>query len=186
MSYLHQHIQFVKEQVEFQERMIKRYPGDTYRQTLHARTQARFAALAEDMERADRTLDEIASQPSPQLPLPLDASKPIRLGLMPKELEGLPDEVLKELSLSDGDKTEFAVLGLIDEAGGITSLDRLIIGLFRKTGEAHKRQNLVSKLYRMAQKEMIYNVPTKKGVYSTRPISEDEAARLFGGETADI
>ena len=39
-------------------------------------------------------------------------------------LSDLPDELMAELSISDSDKAEFAIVGLIDENGGIASLAR--------------------------------------------------------------
>jgi len=71
---------------------------------------------------------------------------------------------------------------LIDENNGLISLDQLIIGIWKKTGESVKRQALTSRLYRMSQKDLIFSVPTKKGVYSNRPISEEEATKMFSGE----
>ena len=103
----------------------------------------------------------------------------MRLSLSAEEVEGLPDEVLNELSISEGDKAEFAILGLIDEAGGIISLDKLIVGLWKKTGELHKRQSLISRLYRMGQKDMVFSVPGKKGVYANWPMSEGDIQRLM-------
>ena len=87
--------------------------------------------------------------------------------------------MLNELSISEGDKAEFAILGLIEEAGGIISLDRLIVGLWKKTGELHKRQSLISRLYRMGQKDMVFSVPGKKGVYANWPMSEGDIQRLM-------
>ena len=66
--------------------------------------------------------------------------------------------------------------------GGIASLDQILVGLYRNSGELWKRNTLTSKLYRMAQKGVVFQVPEKKGVYSTRRISEEDARRLFGLE----
>ena len=92
---------------------------------------------------------------------------------------------MQELSLSDGDKTEFAIVNVIEEAGGIISLDKLLIALYKKTGEIHKRNSLYSKLSRMASKNLIYYVPGKKGVYSTEQLTSDDVSRMFGGAKED-
>jgi len=175
MSFLQKYLGFVKEQVAFQQRMLLKFPDDEHRQRLHKAAEGKFRALADDLVVADKMLDELPVR-HPMSP------KAIRLSLTPQDLEGLPDDILQELSISSGDKTELTVLNLLEEMGGIATLDHLIIGLFRKTGEKYKRQTLTSKLYRMSQKEMIFSVPTKKGVYSNRSISEEEAKKLFSGD----
>lgn len=172
MSILQKHVPFVKEQIEFQERMATRYAENLFRANLHNATKAKFELLKFELEAVDKALDEHRTQISPA------PSGRLRLSLTPQEIEGLSEEVLKELSISEGDKTEFAIMSLIEEAGGITSLDRLIVGLWRKTGESIKRQTLTSKLYRMGLKDLVFNVPGKKGVYSNRRISEEEAVKL--------
>jgi hypothetical protein len=86
---------------------------------------------------------------------------------------------MSELSVSSADKTEYAILNLMEKAGGIMSLDQIIVGLYRTTQEIHKRQTTTSRLYRMAGKNLVFSVPNKKGVYSLEPISEEEAAKLL-------
>ncbi|MBI1330174.1 MAG: hypothetical protein GC166_09760 [Alphaproteobacteria bacterium] len=175
MSILQKHLAFVKDQVTFQTRMLDRFGSDSYRVKLHSESRQKFESLLADLESADKALDNAQSRPVP-------AQGQLRLTLSPEEIEGLPEDVLNELSISEGDKTEYAILSLIEDAGGIISLDRLIVGLFRKTGEKIKRQTMTSRLYRMAQKDMVFSVPTKKGVYSNRAISEEEALKLFSGD----
>jgi hypothetical protein len=177
MSMLAKHLSLVKEQMEFHQRMVGRYTTDPFRVALHNATAAKFQALEADLLEADEMLDRPAT-----LATQAPSNGVMRLALIPKEVEGLPEELLKELSISDGDKTEFTILSIIEEGGGIATLDRIIIGLYRKTGEIFKRPTLTSRLYRMAQKDLVFSVPTKKGVYSDRPISEDEAVLLFSGE----
>jgi hypothetical protein len=177
VSLLSKHMALVKDQSEFHRRMTDRFADNPFRSNLHKDTQAKFEALALDLLEADKLLDQRSepqlqrSQPSP--------SKQLRLALVPQEIEGLPDELIKELSVSEGDKTEFAILSIIEESGGIATLDRLLIGLYKRTGEIYERQTLTSRLYRMGQKELVFSVPNRKGVYSNRAISEDEVTRLF-------
>jgi hypothetical protein len=180
MSILHKHIPFVKEQIDFQKRMEEKFasedPSNSFRVSLHRASREKFMALAADLDIADKELDKPAPTVSQNKPM-----VSLKLSVSSEELEGLPEELLKELSISQGDKSEFAIINIIDENGGMASLDQLIIGVFRKTGETFKRQAMTSKLYRMGGKEMVFSVPTKKGVYSTRPISEEEAILIFGG-----
>jgi hypothetical protein len=98
-------------------------------------------------------------------------------------LNGLPEELIQELNITTGDKTEFAIINLMTEAGGIVSLDRMIVGLYRRTGEIHKRSALLNRLYRMIQKGSIYSVPGKKGVYSTEEMNEQQVEALFNQTT---
>jgi hypothetical protein len=172
MSILNTHNSFVKQQSEFHRRMAKKYAFDPKRQLLHISTAEKFEVLASDINDADKKLDD-----------PLFAPKPItleqQLNLFPKELDDLPEDLKKELSSSDADIIERLTLTLMEEAGGIISLDRILVGLYRKTGEINKRVTMTSRMYRMAQKGYVYYVPGKKGVYSVRKMSPEEATALF-------
>jgi hypothetical protein len=66
--------------------------------------------------------------------------------------------------------------------GGVLPLNKILIGLYRKTGVTHKRPALTSRLYRMVERGRLYNVPEQKGVYSITSINADEAKGIFGGE----
>jgi hypothetical protein len=99
---------------------------------------------------------------------PIVVNKEPRYSLSMKELENLPKELLDELSIKT-DSTEFAIIEIIETLGGAASLDQIIVHLYRKTGEILKRSPLTNRLYRMSQKEQVYSVPGKKGVYSVHP-----------------
>ncbi len=173
MSILAKHLAFVKDQAEFHDKMVEKFSAASFRGSLHKSTAEKFRALYVDLEGADKALDS----PSTQVQVP---SKGIQLSLSVNDIEGLPEELLSELSLTDADKTEFAIVNAIEEGGGIISLDRLLIALYKKTGEVHKRTSLYSRLARMANKNAIYYVPGKKGVYSTEQLSNEDALRIFG------
>lgn len=100
------------------------------------------------------------------------------LGLTPHDIDGLPEELIQELSISDADMADFGILSVVDEAGGILSLDKILIALYKKNGEIHKRTAVNSRIYRMIQKGLMFPVPSKKGVYSTRKISEEESDHI--------
>lgn len=174
MSILSKHLAFVNEQAGFHERRIE-HVGNSFKANLHKSTAEKFRALAADIEEADKALDNPPIPVAVRLPRP-----PSQLSLGIEELEGLPAELIQELSISDGDRTEFAIINAIEEAGGIITLDRLLIALFKKTGEIHKRTALTSRLARMANKNSICYVPGKKGAYSTDQLSIEDVARLFG------
>ena len=182
MSSLAKHLALVKEHVAIQNRLAKRYENDQKRSAIHVASRDGFIALLDAISQADAELDAAASirgsssEPS-QAPV---------LTLRPEELEGLPAELLAELS--EGaipDKADLAIINAIDQRGGIATLDQFMTGLYRTTNELIKRNTLTSKLYRMVQKGTVFPVPTRKGVYSTRRISEEETKRIFGAESQD-
>ncbi len=178
MSILNKHLEFVNAQLAFHERMAEKVGVASFRGTLHKGTSDKFKALAADMAEADKVLD------APPQAAPVQATPQrgaIQLSLNIDDLEGLPEDLVKELSLSDADKLEFEIVNSIEEAGGIISLDRLLIALYKRTGEVNKRTYLTSRLARMATKNAIYYVPGKKGVYSSEQLSNEDVARFFGG-----
>lgn len=175
MSILVKHIPFVNEQSAFHDKQMERFGSATFRGNLHKVTGDKFRALSADLEEADKALDlgpTIIEKPL--------AKRTVQLSLSIEDVEGLPEELIRELSLSDADKLEFEIVNVIEEAGGLVSLDRLLINLYKRTGDIHKRQFLTQKLARMAQKNTIYYVPGKKGVYSTEQFSSEDVARLLG------
>lgn len=160
MDILDKHIKFVNEQIAFHDKRAAQFTGD--RAKMHQQTADQFRELL-------GVLKSPQNGPAVQLH---------RLSLSPEDLEGLPQEQLDELSITSADKAEFSILALMEESGGIMSLDQVIVGLYRQTGTIQKRQTVTSRLYRMAQKELLYNVPNKKGVYSVRRLTQEELAKL--------
>lgn len=179
MSILQKHIAFVNEQIAVQSKLATKFEGQEWRHKLHTDSCENFRQLSVDLADADRQLDEYANNP-----LPRTETKPSRLSLAPEDIQGLPAELLEELS-SGADKTEFAIIQVINERGGIASLDQILVGVYKRTGEVFKRSTMTSRLYRMAQKSLVFSVPTKKGAYSTDALSESEVTRLLGGESQD-
>ena len=172
---LEKFIPFVKEQSAYHARMADVFGPNSRQPNLrrsqkHAESSAKFAELALEMESA-------AKNPAPA---PSATTKPQQLSLSFNEIQGLPDELLQELSISDGDRTDYAILQIIEECGGIASLDRILVGLYKATGEVMKRTTLTSRAYRMAQKGNLFSVPTKKGVYSTHELTEDQVSQILG------
>lgn len=168
MSIIEKHLPFVKEQQNVQEKLAKKFEADSWRAERHLKSALRFKELAEDMALLESPNKKTISQGNIFLSL--------------KDIEGLPEELIKELSFSDSDKMEFTIAGIIDEAGGVLSLDKILVGVYYKTREVIRRNVLISRLYRMAQKGMIFSVANRKGIYSTREMSEDEIKKLFGQE----
>lgn len=98
-----------------------------------------------------------------------DGSPARGFGLSPDDLEGLPPEVMAELNITAADKFESFIVSKIRQAGGVLSLDKLIIACYRERGEVHKRNLLNAKLYRMTRKRLLWSVPKKKALYTVDP-----------------
>lgn len=184
MSILAKHLPFIKEHIAVQEKLAKKFdPGSKYandfRYPLHVSNAERFKSLLDDISAVDEDLD---SRPSSGSTVP----KEFQLTLFPEEVDGLPQELLAELSESAlPDRGETLLLHVINDRGGIATLDQVLVGLYRKTGEVMKRTTLTSKLYRMTQKGTVFVVPSKKGVYSTRRLSQEDVAAMFGEDQQD-
>jgi hypothetical protein len=167
-------IGFVKEQIELQEKLSNKYSDQPFRQNLHSKTRQKFVELKEylEMEKdpSKALLGDVQRRRSP--------SRQVVLSL--KDLEGLPEELLKELNITESDRQELLIEDIITSGGGVLSLDKIIIELYRRTQEIIKRNTLISRLYRMSNKGIIYSLPGKKGLYSTYELSEHDVKRLFG------
>jgi hypothetical protein len=68
------------------------------------------------------------------------------------DLSGLPDELLKELNVSQADVLEGQILDVFQALGGSADLDQVLIGLYRKFQVVQKRRYLQNKLWRMVRK----------------------------------
>lgn len=175
MQKIEDYIGFVKDQVQVQDRLATKYDHEPYRHNRHVKARNSFAELADYLEKIkNRGLDFGDNS----LSRSLSAQKRIQLTF--EDLQGLPEELVKELNVTDTDKQEMIIEHIIAQADGVLSLDKILVELYKRTGEIHKRNTLISRLYRMAQKKMIYNVPGKKGVYSTYEIPEADAKKMFG------
>lgn len=174
MLSLTKYLPFVKEQMGVQQKMIEKFASEEWRVDLH---QNNFNCLQELLNSISEVDSYIRSLESTIEALKNNSNvnnhnSPIKtkanqLTLSFEEIKDLPEELLNELSISDSDKTEYVIQGIINENGGVASLDKILVGLYHKTKEVYKRTALTSRLYKMVQKEMAYNVPNKKGVYST-------------------
>lgn len=176
MSILQKHLAFVKEQEAFHLKQAEFYHSkkSNYRATLHQTTAEKFSALAIDVESADKMPD------APQADQQNISKHPIQWSLTMEDIEGLPDELVKELNLSATDKTEFAITTAIEKAGGIITLSKLLIALYKDTGVIYKRLDISTRMARMANKNIIYYVPGKKGVYSIEQLTSNGVAKIFG------
>ena len=174
MDNISQHIEFVKGQQAFHERQALRFAGDLRRMEQHTATAEKFKSLANDLAILEEKLAGGGAISGPVLPGGF-----YRLALTRDEIEGLPEELMRELNVSDADKAEFSIVAVIDDTGGVATLDRILVALYHQSGQIMKRANLNARLYRMSQKGFIHNVPGKKGVYSTSPLTDEDITKLI-------
>jgi hypothetical protein len=152
-------IEFVKKQIEYQDRRATVTREDKLKLHFHIETAKQFRSLLQFLE--DTQSKDLHKTPNITGIDPTGA-------LMPKELIGLPQELIDELITGGGiDPQELMIVQLIEGAGGMLSLNRIQIGIYKNSGEIIKRPNLTAKLYRMVQSGMILRMPKKKGIYTT-------------------
>lgn len=174
MENVDRYIEFVKSQQSFHERQSKRFSDNIQRQTLHKDTADKFTSLAEYLI---ETKEKLMTRPTTGNIQTL-ANGRYRIALTPEEVADLPEELMSELSVSDVDKAEFNIIALIDEAGGIATLDRILVALYRQNDKVTKRATLNARLYRMGQKGLIHSVPRKKGIYSTSVVTDEDLEKF--------
>jgi hypothetical protein len=174
MDRIDSHIAFVKEQMVAQESLAKKYEATPYRAGRHLTAAQRCRILLDDLESLKKKTAEGADAASRAH----NASRRVSLTL--QDIEDLPEDLIKELNITETDRLELIIEDIISSAGGVQSLSKILVELYKRTGEVHKRTATVSRLFRMAQRSVIYNVPGKKGIYSTHPISEQDAKQMFG------
>ena len=164
---LEKHLNFVNENIEFNERNASKNKNDARRSESYSQRAGKFRELKAFLE----NLPDSANNPSNK--------QSSSIYLSPDDIQGLPDELLKELHISDSDKKDFIILDIINQFGGLASIDKILVEYYKRTTEIEKRTRLVSRLYRMSNKGLVY--PTEgKGVYSTRPTDLKK-----GGEAAE-
>lgn len=171
-------IPFLEEQVSVQTKLAKKFGNQEYRKNLHENLANNFLQSISTLQESIQYINKLEEN---QANKSASSSDGIQLTLKFEEVADLPEEVRAELSLSDSDKTEYQIRSLIEELGGIASLDRLIVGIYKETGEVIKRSTITSKLYRMSQKGIVFGVPGRKGAYSIEDLTEEEAERLIKG-----
>lgn len=158
-------ITFVNEQFQYQLARAEYYEkqDDSVRADAYKKRAKQFEELAQFIQ-------ENCSRPST-----ITSS----IYISPSDIKGIPPELLAQLNISDSDKQDFQIIEAIDNVGGVASIDKILIAYYHHTKEVFDRQRLMAKLYRMSTKGIVYSHPSKKGVYSTKPIEEKE---IKGGE----
>ncbi len=160
-------IEIVKDQLSFNLRRQSSLEGKNGPH--NARKAANHRRAAEDLQKVLTFLETVSDKQ-------IDTSGTVSpsLNLLPSDLDGLPEELINELNLSDSDKQEFEILGSLEKAGGVLTIDKLMIQLYRDTGKINNRKALAAKLYRMTQKNLIKSNPEKRGAYEIVSCEDNE------------
>lgn len=183
MKNLANELAFVKDQILAQEKMMLKYVDQPKRVELHALTKMRFENLLQTLNGI--VLEDAMRLPTDGAPGQRHENHLSGIHLSLADIEGAPPELMAELNISETDRQEMLIADIIAKAGEYASLDKIIVLFHKRTGDVIKRNTMTSKLYRMAEKGMIFNVPGKRGVYSTYEMSEDQAAKIFGRPASD-
>ncbi|KAA3629391.1 MAG: hypothetical protein DWQ09_03825 [Proteobacteria bacterium] len=159
MDRLKKHLDFVKAQIAYNHKCLQKFSENSRGWQNCADRIKKFESLYADLEQFSRGEAAQVDHPTSDVP---------RLTLLPSDLEGLPEELIKQLAIGPSEQADFQILSIIEEYGGVASLDQIIIALYKKTGEISERSKLNSKLYRISQKGLIKNVEGKKAVYAIK------------------
>lgn len=90
------------------------------------------------------------------------------------DLSDLPPELVKELTGIKVDDLEQQLFTIIKTGADEVDLDAILIELYRRFEVIQTRKFLQNKLWRMAQKEVIFSVSGRKGIYTAiKPVSDD-------------
>lgn len=82
------------------------------------------------------------------------------------DLVDLPEELLKELGVTSADRRNVLLLEIMKKhEPEPTSLNQLLLGIYKETGEIEKRSRLIGRMYRLAKRGAVSILPGKKGLY---------------------
>ncbi|HET6906556.1 MAG TPA: hypothetical protein VFH52_06385 [Rhodanobacteraceae bacterium] len=82
----------------------------------------------------------------------------------PFDLDGLPEDLVSELTISRADQEDAQIIQLFRIAQRPLNINEVMVGLYRKFDVRQKRTAVSARLYRMAARGELVNV--EKGVYS--------------------
>ncbi len=158
MQTIDESIEYVNQQLAFYQSKV----GDPKTRNIkffehHSEATQSIKAHLEHLKQVSSTADNEASS----------INKNDYVSITPNDIQGLPQELINELGLTESDHNEFEIVNLIKQHGGVMSLDHVLIALYKKTGAIHKRKILTAKLYRMVNKGLVFT--DKRGVYSLCP-----------------
>ena len=81
-----------------------------------------------------------------------------------EDLKDLPEELLKQLHISDSDRKNLWIVAIVREHQPC-SLDQILVQLYKRHALIENRVKLMARMYRLSQKGQIQTVPSRKGIY---------------------
>jgi hypothetical protein len=182
MLNIQKHKTFVNAQIDHYDRMAVKSRSNPTHLKIYTEVADGLRALLTDLENE-------SNAESPQISVnPLDTNLMAKLppgflsnplSLMAADIVGTPEDLIKQLNISESDKQEIAIVDLINAAGGTLLLDKIILGVFYLTGMEYQRNTITAKLYRMSRKGLVFGVPKKKGIYTTtRPDQQEDEENI--------
>lgn len=163
MKSLTDHITLVKKQIRHDNSVLKKLQRNSRGCVECTKRINDFTSLLEFLEK------QLQSQTSSA-----KTSRAPRLTLLPSDIEDLPQEVRAQLAISASDIADFNIISIIEDLGGIASLDQIIIAEYRKTGVVMERSKATAKIYRIVQKGLLKTVEGKKAVYALSDYEEND------------
>ncbi len=82
-----------------------------------------------------------------------------------ESLDGLPEGLLKSLSINKKNHIDQKLIDVIRSFSGIATLDEIIIRMFRQTNEIPDRQYVNNRLLSLVKRNLLKRVPKRKAVY---------------------
>lgn len=177
--FIDEEIDFIKSQIDHHKRSVEFFHSkrDLTKANRHSGILRRFEDILPKMIECNLLND---GQPA-RSETPPDVSK---VGSRLGNLSDLPEELRSQLVSVQRDELEQAITDVVmDVYSGIATIDEIMVGLYRRTGEIHKRDALATKIYRMTKKELLISVPQKKGVYAL-PETIDAVVSEEGNESS--
>ncbi|MES9838578.1 MAG: hypothetical protein ABW144_19165 [Candidatus Thiodiazotropha sp.] len=170
---IQKHIDFVKSQIKYHTAQIERFSKSYNPKATSSFVSANQANTKRRLENHERILTQFSELLEYLENIPSEMQDAARntgvvsssYHLTPDDLEGLPPELLKELNISESDELELQIMRALRSAGGALTVDKILIQLYRDTGNIHERKALAAKLYRMTQKNLLQSVPDRRGLY---------------------
>jgi len=143
----------IKDQITHNQRQSEKFGAKDHRYPSYIKRASEFTELYSAIE--ELKIDSESKD---------DSATEKKLSLTPKDLEGLPPELIAQLS-TKVDDVESNILKILEDNGGTASLDHMLIGIYKISQEILQRNKLNSKVYRMINKGLIEGVDGKKAVY---------------------
>lgn len=97
-------------------------------------------------------------------------SLPADLGKRIGRIEDLPDELRRQLQLSEMTDLDREIIAVLrDDLDGAGNLNEILVALYRRKNKVHERTALSNKLYRMMRAGYVTSIKGKKGAYMLPP-----------------